>query len=420
MLLVGAQNSDLSIDAEKVYLQRKDYLDINANLQHAIISVNGYEKPVGIEEFISLCSHSCPWWWGLNSFVSVFTNADVGRTYIDDDGVLQSAAADAPRFETVGGRRGVLLEPVGTNNLLYARDLTQAEWVESNATTALDQIGEDGVVNSASSFLATAANATVLQTLVLAAADYAYSVSIKRITGTGNIEVTDDNGGAWTDISGSLSTAAWYRHTITRSQANPICGIRIVTNTDKISVDFNQLEAGKFASSRILTTVAVVTRTTESTFPYWTLPTGLFDDKGTAIVWWRPGYPASAHSAVVKGILTPVDTSVGIMQTFEDDIYSADAGANLAIKTAAWIAANIWYKLVVKWGYLVGVQKKFRVGVDTGVGVSWGTEQDFDGSYTLGSYLRLGYNLFGRMHMQSVMLFPIVLTDSQIDIFEML
>jgi len=66
-------------------------------------------------------------------------------------------------------------------------------------------------------------------------------------------------------------------------------------------------------------------------------------------------------------------------------------------------------------GLLVGGVEKYRVGVDSGSGVVFGLEQTFGGSYALGTYLRLGYDLFGPMHMRQLSLFPTVLTDAEID-----
>ncbi len=341
-------------------------------------------------------------------------------TYEDPDNSAQvtDATTNIPRFESVGGHRAILLEPAGTNNLLYARDLTQGDWAETNVTTALDQVGETGAANSASSLLATAANGTVLQTLVLADTDYAYSVSIKRITGTGNIEVTDDNEGTWTDIKANLSTTAWYRHTITRSQANPVCGIRIVTDTEKIAVDYNQLEAGKVGSSRILTTTGAATRATESGYPRWTLPTGLFDAQGACSVWVRFGYDwddvlAGSEPAVVScrdhnwTVLYLNDTGGGQVRSFD--------GTNIPDIQLATTPANTWYKFVVRWS---STTLKMRVGVDIGAGIVWGTERPFDGSYTLGTHLRLGWGLLGRMWMRELMFWDRVLSDGEINTTE--
>jgi len=335
-------------------------------------------------------------------------------SYVDaSTGLIKTALTDIPRFEHVGGHRAILIEPGATNNLLHARDLTDAVWVETNCTAAKDQVGEDGVINSASSFLATAANATVLQTLVLANADYAYSVSIKRITGTGNIEVTDDNGGTWTDIKAYLSTTAWYRHTITRGQANPICGIRIAIDTDKIAVDYNQLEAGKVGTSRIATSGATATRATESDRPYWTDPSGLFSAKGTVVVWVRFGYAHSDHGDGAYGLVSVSPSAQSLLGDRKaggvPKIRSYD-GTTAADRTL-YFAANTWYKLAVKWGY----SGKYRTGRDTGSGIGWGAEANFDGAFAADGHIRLGYGLFGPLWFRDLRFYNRVLSDTEIN-----
>lgn len=328
-----------------------------------------------------------------------------------DTSLIETLGNNIPVFESVGGYRALRIEPGATNNLLHCRDLTQADYIKTNATPLLDQVGETGVANSASSLLATAGNATCLQTLVLADTDYAYSISIKRITGTGNIEVTDDNGGNWTDIKSSLSTTAWYRHSITRSQANPVCGIRIVTNTDKIAVDYNQLESGKIGTSRILTTTGAVSRATESGYPLWDLPLGLFDAKGTVSVWARFGYVVADAPGADYGIVSTWNGAASLLYHWgSNNLYTHD-GISSASKVIVW-AANTWYKLILKWN---ATTLKMRLGVDSGAGIVWGSEVAFDGSYTLGASLRLGYELFGPMWLRDLRLYDRILSDSEIN-----
>lgn len=145
-----------------------------------------------------------------------------------------------------------------TNLALQSNDLTNASWVKVTATVAKDQLGPDSVVNGASSFLATGANATVLQSVTLASAQETYDVWLKRLTGVGNVQLTLDNGVGWTTMP---VTGAWTKFTITQTLANPVIGIRLATNTDKVAVAYNQLEAGAVATSSIATTTVAVTVT---------------------------------------------------------------------------------------------------------------------------------------------------------------
>jgi hypothetical protein len=161
---------------------------------------------------------------------------------------------------TVGAYGGFLAEEARTNECLQARDLSNASWTKSNVTAAKDQAGIDGVANAASSLTATAANGTVKQSITSASAARRFSVFMKRITGTGNIDLTLDNGTTWTTVSGSINSATFTRVAIGQTVANPTVGIRIVASGDKIAVDMAQEELGAFDTSPIPTTTGSVTR----------------------------------------------------------------------------------------------------------------------------------------------------------------
>ncbi len=159
-------------------------------------------------------------------------------------------------------------EGARTNNLLYSRNLTNAAWAATNITPAKTATGIDNAANSASTLTAAAADATILQTLTLAAAARSFSAYVKRRTGTGSVYITRDGGTNWTDITSSLG-ASWTRVKIENSSVlNPQVGFKIATSGDAIDVDVCQDEAGAEAWSPIITTTAAVTRNADAeTFP---------------------------------------------------------------------------------------------------------------------------------------------------------
>lgn len=155
---------------------------------------------------------------------------------------------------------GILVEEARTNIALYNRDLTNAAWVAVTMTTAKTETGIDGVANSASLITATGAGATLLQTVVLGSSSRQQSAYVKRITGSGTINMTTD-GATWTAIT---VTSLWTRVTIpVQTVVNPVFGFQIATSGDAIAVDFVQNETGTGASSAIATTTASVTRAAE-------------------------------------------------------------------------------------------------------------------------------------------------------------
>ncbi len=183
-------------------------------------------------------------------------------TRFNSSGILETLGAHVPRFDhTVndGVARGILTEPLATNRALWNRDWTNAAWVKSNMGTAKDATGLDAEVNSATTLTATAANATILQSLTFASAARAFTVYVKRVTGVGDIDITIDGGVTWVTLTG-LDTSDWTRHKVTQTVLDPQFGVRIVVDTDAVEVDFAQHEDTAYATSPLATTTSVAVR----------------------------------------------------------------------------------------------------------------------------------------------------------------
>jgi len=155
---------------------------------------------------------------------------------------------------------GLLIEESRTNRILWNRDATQANWVKTDVTAAKDQTGIDGVASAASSLTATADNGTCIQTITLASGSRTGSVYLKRITGTGTVQVSLD-GSTWSSVE--LSNTEWRRIVLSGTVTNPVVGIRLNTSGDSIAMDYAQVEDGAFATTPILTTTATVTRSAD-------------------------------------------------------------------------------------------------------------------------------------------------------------
>jgi hypothetical protein len=122
--------------------------------------------------------------------------------------------------------------------------------------------GADGGTNTATRLTATGANATILQSITDASAQRVQSVFIRRQTGVGSVQMTQDNGATWTTLTftGAFAQKAIPNQTI----ANPVIGFRIVTNGDAIDVDYVQQAQGTDASSAIATTTVPFTRSADA------------------------------------------------------------------------------------------------------------------------------------------------------------
>jgi hypothetical protein len=156
---------------------------------------------------------------------------------------------------------GLLIEESRANRILWCRDASQSNWTKTNVTAAKDQTGIDGVANAASSLTATADNGTCIQTITLASGSRTASVYLKRITGTGNVQVSLD-GSTWSTVD--LSSTEWRRIVLSGTVTNPVVGIRLATNGDAVAMDFAQVEDGAFATTPILTTTASATRAVDA------------------------------------------------------------------------------------------------------------------------------------------------------------
>lgn len=209
------------------------------------------------------------------------------RTPSVDSYIATTSAAkyDLPyEWDAAGSALGLRPEWTAATNLaLRSRDFSNASWSKTNMTAAKTATGVDGVANSASTLTATAGNATVLQAITSASAARITSCYIKRRTGSGTIEMTQDNGSTWATVT---VTGAWTRVNIASATlTNPTVGLRIVTSGDAVDVDLFQHETGAAVSTPIETFAATVTRAADSiklaqaSFP-WTAGAGTLEIDG--------------------------------------------------------------------------------------------------------------------------------------------
>ncbi len=193
------------------------------------------------------------WYSGRDtSNLMTTTRASVGYAQ-NSAGLLLLFASGLPRITD----KGLLVEEGRTNLALWSRDMTNAAWTATDMTVAQTATGADGTLNAASTLTSTATNSTVLQSVTAGAAFYTYSVWLKRLSGTGLVQFTVDNGTTWTT---AVLTSSYQQFQVPKSAANPVFGIRIVTSGDSVAADFNQTEAGSFATSPIVTTTVSVAR----------------------------------------------------------------------------------------------------------------------------------------------------------------
>lgn len=163
------------------------------------------------------------------------TRTGTDATRVNASGQIETVAANTARFDhTLNGgvSLGLLVEIAHTNICLHSGDISNAAWVASNVTKGTTSVTDPtGSANTNVRLTASAGNGTLLQTITSAVDDYSYAVYMKRVTGTGNIDLTCDNGGTWTT---KTLTSSWTRFDVTANTTNPVVGVRIVTSGDEI------------------------------------------------------------------------------------------------------------------------------------------------------------------------------------------
>jgi hypothetical protein len=184
-------------------------------------------------------------------------------TRFNSAGLIESVASGVPRldYSTSGGTAGcpaLLVENAATNLALHSRDLTNAVWSGTTVTTAKNAVGADGVASGATTITATAASGTVLQALSHASQSRVFSAYIRRVSGTGAIQLTTNGGTNWDTVT--ISSLYTQVSCAAQTVASGTVGIRLAVSGDVIEVDFTQGEVGPVATSPIATTIATVTR----------------------------------------------------------------------------------------------------------------------------------------------------------------
>jgi hypothetical protein len=141
------------------------------------------------------------------------------------------------------------------NLLLRSQDYSTT-WTVTNLTPVTGKTAPDGT-STATEFTAGAGNAVLTQGYTALADDYTFSVWLRRVTGTGNIDIAADNGTWNTEtISGT-----WARYDVTQTPAagSKTAGIRVVTSGDAIEVWGAQLEQRSALTDYTATTTQPIT-----------------------------------------------------------------------------------------------------------------------------------------------------------------
>jgi hypothetical protein len=201
-----------------------------------------------------------------------FSRADATAlaTFINSSGFVETVAtAQAPRFDfdpITLVAKGLLLEGPATNLLNWSETFattggTNNNWADTNLTRTSTNNTSPRNDATALRITASAANGTIISSAAIGtSASRVLSVWLRRVTGTGNIQYTLDNGTSYTT---QAITSSWVRYSFPATTAAQRVGFRIVTSADAIEIWGAQLET-QASTSYIATGASQVTRAVDT------------------------------------------------------------------------------------------------------------------------------------------------------------
>jgi hypothetical protein len=256
-------------------------------------------------------------------------------TYINSSGYVASAAINEARFEcdaTTLAAKGLLIEGSATNLLNFSETFattggTNNNWADTNLTRTSTNNTSPRNDATALRLTASAANGTIISSAAMGtSAARTLSVWLRRVTGTGNIQFTLDNGSTYTT---QAITAVWVRYTFAVTTAAQRVGFRIVTSADAIEIWGAQFEEGTGASSYIPTVASQVQRVADECYMADISGFNYSNTNGTIAT--QLVYTKQATSYVEQiGFMAATDQpTIELFMNPSGDFYTAVRGTNL-------------------------------------------------------------------------------------------
>jgi hypothetical protein len=381
-----------------------------------------------------------------------FTRSTTG-TFVGSNGLIQSAAIDAPRFDfspVTLAPLGLLIEEQRVNLFLYSAQFDNAAWVKGNSTvTANATTSPDGTANADKLVenTATSTHQITQQTAFVSGTTYTWSFFVKAAERsvvrvlfpaaafTSNLTANFDLAtGAWRTASPTPSAAltltsqnagnGWYRITASTAATASVNQTILLLMCDSPSNTGNytgdgtsgvfiwgaQLEAGAFPTSYIPTVASTVTRAADVAVMTGTQFSPWYNqNEGTIIASW------STTSVVVP-------TALGVFGV-------SDGTANERIQIRRVPAANEASFIVVDGGV---VQYNTPITASSGINISAlayrvndfisannGTlgAADLSGTLPTPTQAEIGFGqglTYLNGHLRNVTYYPTRLTDAQL------
>ena len=345
-------------------------------------------------------------------------------TFINASGLVATASANSPRFDhdpTTLAPRGLLIEGQAVNLLNWSESFatsggTNNNWADTNITRNSTNNTDPANGTSALRVTASAGNGTIISTAAIGtSAQRTFSIWLRRVSGTGDIQYTLDNGSTYTT---QAITSSWVRYTFAATTAAQRVGIRIVTSGDSIELWGAQLETGS-ASSYIPTGASQVTRTADfcsiaspNFAPWYGSPTGW-----TVVTEMTPQSRAAGSFPGMLALRSAADSGLRIY-------YYNDGTYNTAFRFAT---ASTGAEVFGPNGVTYGVPRKFGASVTSGTQFASSAGVQIGSTQTLAvpmdqTLLAIGSDGVSptpavncRMHFRSIKYWPYAMTLAELN-----
>jgi len=394
-------------------------------------------------------------------------NSNITRTN-PWSGLVETLDNNIPVHELVGGHLALRDEPEGTNLIQYSHELgnvASAGWWNE---TALTSVTADGMLAPDGNIVADGLIADVndrthnVYTAVIVGIGTNDKVALTAFVKPGNkdwvflrltfrnaadVGLGDESGYYFNVSTGAIGSKielgdGTVHDYLMESAANGFYRIGVIVSSSDANVakvdgrlfsahadndnDFPgdtvtvntwfwgaDLKKQDFFSSYVPTSGATATRATESGYPRYAIPIGLFNAQGTLIIWMYHGMVFGDYSAGDYGIVSLNGNAKSALYLDENGNVCTFDGTNETVHNVNW-PINVWRKYVLTWDQATNA---VQVGVDTGAGVAL-TAGIFDGAYDVaGGILSLSQGLLAPRHLRNFMIDDEVWSVPKIDSF---
>ena len=315
--------------------------------------------------------------------VGDLTEARVSTIYLPDDaGIWQSFLSGIAGRVYANLQWWLYSGPACTNLQIRSNDQTDAEWAAVNMTVAQDAVGMRNDANAACTLTATAANATVLANAITAASsDQTIRWFLKRLTGSGVIEITVDGGTTWQDVTTEVDSSSGFNEAMETlaALANPQIGIRIVTSGDAVVVGNAELFTSK-SISQVKDSSPIFTAGSTVTANACDLGFDIANHDNTEGAYYCEIKNVGFDGTNSIGVITMHSSGRILYANTASSFLSYDGSTIGSASSGGFAADDTEYKIALAYG-----SSFKRIKRDD----NWGAANAYDGAFTLGSKLEV-------------------------------